>query len=779
MKKPFVFLFVSLAIASITIQCSSSRTGNLTMPDYSREPGLIPIENSIESSNRMILGFWEVIFDMEKNSVTTITNRELARHYNTTSMIPAPEIVINSYDPSSGIIDISVTLSNPYPINVFDVRLIIFTDETGHILLNPDDWTFLYDIPGGRPINPLKCFADEQPLRIFANGTNYTKNLLIKLPGGNPEVKFAVDASYPSNCDEPYSIYDFHHEGIYDQAGSSAEVSVKVDDWQDDVNIVKLYCPAVIGPSPLNFSYYGASVWRALLLNNAGANEGDYSGFIIAYSENSGALPLLDEVTITIERFPSGWARTWGNQFTSSNFREFGWGVTTDISENIYVTGNFMGTVDLDPGVGVDEHTSATGGTSDVFLSKFDQKGDFMWAKTWGNSNNDEGRDVAVDNAGNIYVFGVFKGTVDFDPGPAIVEHTSISENYYDNFLSKFSANGELIQVLTWEANSDTFMEFGFGVAVDTQNSVYVTSVFEDIVDLDPGPEVDEHISNNYTNIYISKFNSNGEFEWAKSWGGEFYEESKDIAICRSDNNVYITGRFSDVVDFDPGPGIDQHTALGEATGIFLSKFNPDGDFQWAETWGGQDNSRDCGRGVAGDNYGNIFITGSYGGLVDFDPGPGIDEHEAAGLQRTDIFLCKFKYDGTYQWAITWYGPGTISDFGFSVETDYLNNILITGSFSGSIDFDPGPEEDIHTTDYLDTFICKLDNYGNYKWARTWGNGWQYGQDIAVDRLGNAFAYGCYCGTVDLDPGSGEDIHTADGMSDIYLIKYLPNGYWN
>jgi hypothetical protein len=108
------------------------------------------------------------------------------------------------------------------------------------------------------------------------------------------------------------------------------------------------------------------------------------------------------------------------------------------MSGNIYVTGYFFAAVDFDPGGGEDWHNS--NGSSDVFLSKFDSSGAFLWAKTWGGSQGEVSHDVVADIAGNAFVAGSFYVTADFDPGPGEDWHTSNGSS--DAFLSKFLPDG-------------------------------------------------------------------------------------------------------------------------------------------------------------------------------------------------------------------------------------------------------------------------------------------------------------------------------------------------
>jgi hypothetical protein len=251
-------------------------------------------------SSSTLLGIWTASINPETNSVTINPDRQPATHLNVTPLIPHPSIVINSYNPSTQVVDVDVTISNPSSLNAFDVRLIIYTDSANHLLLNPDDWTSLYDIPGGLIVNPFKAYAKTEANCIFAAHTNHTENLLVYLPQGNPNVTLAVDASFPGNCEEPYSIENFSQDKLYSQIGDSADISVDVLDWQDNVNGVLLYCPDITGSALLPFTKETSSKWSMEFENVSGKPSGQYTGWIIAMSSNSGSLYLYDQVTITI-----------------------------------------------------------------------------------------------------------------------------------------------------------------------------------------------------------------------------------------------------------------------------------------------------------------------------------------------------------------------------------------------------------------------------------------------------------------------------------------------
>ena len=292
---------VLILAALIFCGCSSGRFNPVT-PSESIPNPINPISNTnIDTSNHQLLGTWEIIFDA--NLLTAAINpvRESNTHYNATNMIPHPTIVVNSYDHATNVIDVDVTLENPFNADAYDVRGIIFTDGALHQLLNPDEWTPLYDIPGGLDVNPFKAYAKSIPNRKFGAHTQHTENFQIYLHQGDTHVKYAVDASYPGNCNEPYAFDNLTQGSIKDSVGSSTTVGVDVFDWQDNVSEVWLECPEITGQNLVAFHAASGNRWELELVNNTGTHYGEYPAWVIAYSSNSGTLALYRMVVITVD----------------------------------------------------------------------------------------------------------------------------------------------------------------------------------------------------------------------------------------------------------------------------------------------------------------------------------------------------------------------------------------------------------------------------------------------------------------------------------------------
>ena len=452
------------------------------------------------------------------------------------------------------------------------------------------------------------------------------------------------------------------------------------------------------------------------------------------------------------------WAKRFGGSGT-----EQGFGVALDASGNVYTTGEFSGTADFDPGAGTQNLTSA--GEGDVFVSKLDAAGNFLWAKAMGGTNFDSAKAVAVDGAGNVYTTGYFVGTADFDPGPATQNRTSAGGR--EVFVSKLDPAGNFLWA---KAMGGSSTDTGQGVAVDGAGNVYATGQFLGTADFDPGAGTFYLTSAGSEDIFVSKLDAAGNFLWAKAIGATGADDANSVAVD-SAGNVYTTGAFRDTVDFDPGAGTSNLTSAGSSFDVFLSKLDPAGNFLWAKAMGGS--SIDTGQGVAVDGAGNVYTTGFFQGTADFDPGPGTQNRTSAG--SSDIFLARLTGDRVHRsdsemvLALT----GQSSE-GAGVATDDAGNIYVTGTFSGTVDFDPGAgiTSLSSTAGNGDVFVAKYAFNGALLWAKAIGGiNTEEPRGIAVDSEGNVYTTGAFLGMADFDPGPGTFNLSSAGLQDIFVSK--------
>ncbi len=451
------------------------------------------------------------------------------------------------------------------------------------------------------------------------------------------------------------------------------------------------------------------------------------------------------------------WARKMGN--VGDDRAE---AIAVDSNGNVYTTGNFTGTVDFNPGTAVFNLTSY--GVNDIFISKLDSMGNFLWAKQIGGATNDFAYAIAVDDSQNVYTTGYFTTTADFNPGA--VSFNLISSGGTDIFVSKLDASGNFVYAKQIGSTAD---DIGYAITVDDSSRVFTAGYFGGTADFDPGTGVYNMtpVSSGDWDIFVSKLDGAGNFSFAKQFGGNSSDWATTIALDKS-GNIYTTGSFGTTADFDPGPATYYLSSVF-SNGIFVSKLDPQGNFVWAKGMGGP--GVDIGDGLVIGDSNQVYITGFFQLTADFDPGTGIYNMTSNG--GSDIFISKLDSMGNFKWAKQI--GGTNAEWGASIALDKDQNVYTTGSFVGTIDFDPGAGVHNLVSSFSDMFISKLSASGNYGWAgRVGGTGNEYGMCIAANKKGNVYITGSFEATSDFDPGTGTYNLSANGNGDVYVMKMGP-----
>ena len=471
-----------------------------------------------------------------------------------------------------------------------------------------------------------------------------------------------------------------------------------------------------------------------------------------AYHFILGLLTLLTVISNNSAAQTFAWAGSFGGASTEGSRS-----TAVDADGNVYTTGGFVGVVDFDPGTGTFYLSSP--GFSDIFISKLDALGNFVWAKQVGGMNDDTPYEIAADASGNIYITGLFNDVVDFDPGAGTYSLTSFG--FYDGFVSKFDSSGNLIWARQFGGAS---LDWGLSVTVDANGNVYSTGSFLGAGDFDPGPGTFILTPLAPNDTYISKLDSAGNFIWAKQLEAEL---GMDITL---DNygNMYVTGDFNGTNDFDPGSGTYNLTSAGDYDS-WVAKYDVSGNIIWAKGMGGT--GRDWGYSVSVDQDGNVISTGYFNDTGDFDPDTGIFNMTSAGFE--DIFISKLDSNGNFLWAREF--GGASSDYGYSIAAGNDGNIFTTGYFINAVDFDPGIGTSILTSaGGSDIFISELDASGNYVWAGNIGSsGYDIGYSIVLDASEDIYVAGSFVGTADFDPGVDTFNLTNAGFGDAFVLKLL------
>ncbi len=373
-------------------------------------------------------------------------------------------------------------------------------------------------------------------------------------------------------------------------------------------------------------------------------------------------------------------------------------------------------------------------------ISFFSHKGqNLIWAKAI-NGSDVRAKGMVVDGSGNVYTTGTFSGTTDFDPGPGIFT-VAPQPNTTNVFISKLDASGNFVWAKTMAMNGGNNTGDGRSVALDASGNIYATGTFAGTVDFDPGPGT---FTLNSTGgaAFIWKLNPSGNFTMAKNFGGVGLSIKLDAS-----GNIYTTGAFVGSEDFDPGVGTFSLTSAG-GDDVFISKLDASGNFVWAKGFGGT--QTDDGYGITVDASGNVYTTGNFMSVVDFDPGAGT--YTLSGSPNYDIFISKLDATGNFVWAKK---KGSSLGIGSSIALDASGNPYVTG------------------IDFTDGFISKLDPSGNFTWTKNLGRSVS---SIALDGSGNIYSSGWFSGTLDFDPGAGTYTLTSAGAEDVFVSKLDASG---
>ncbi len=431
------------------------------------------------------------------------------------------------------------------------------------------------------------------------------------------------------------------------------------------------------------------------------------------------------------------WAATGGGGGS-----DVGNAIAVDAAGNSYVAGYFNGTATFGT------NTLVSAGNTDIFITKQNSSGQFLWARRAGGPGFDVAKGIAVDALGNCYVTGAYEGEAAFGGGTTLTNTSPTS--YADVFLAQYDSAGTLAWVRS--AGVEFAHDEGTAVAVDSAGNVLVTG--RSVLDTFAGVPVA-----NVGRIFVAKYTSTGAEVWAQkagSYSGGILDTGTGIATDNA-GNVFVGGVFhSPVATF----GIGMFTSYGNAD-MFLAKFDATGTLQWARQAGGAGEDTAGGVAVAAD--GSAYLVGAVAGNASFS---GTNVTSVAGA-ASDGFVAKYAGDGRVTW-VRRFGGGGLSA-ARAVAVDAAGTVHVTGYFSGGVTFGTNTLKGISGS--YDAFLARLDAGGVFAFVQQAGGAdlsGDFGLGVGVDAVGNSVITGYFSGTSTV----GGNSLPSRGAEDVLVTRF-------
>lgn len=395
---------------------------------------------------------------------------------------------------------------------------------------------------------------------------------------------------------------------------------------------------------------------------------------------------------------------TWVKRTQNSN-ETYSNDIIIDQFGNSYLIGAFTKTVDIDPGP--NNFILSSKGEWDIFVSKYDANGNFIWAISVGGKKDDSPNSISMDNKGNLYITGIFRDTVDFNPSIGI---NSLIASGYDGFLLKLDNNGNYISAFNLNG-----WDYAYSVKCDSLNNTYISGNIYGVVDFNTGPGVSNIGQIGKNSGFIVKYDSIGNLIFASAFTNGNSSGVADLFFDIDQNlNIYLAGNFSGTIDTDPSSGVYLQSSTYGA--VYVCKLDSIGGLKWSGVVKGNDIIDVSSIGVKNNE---IFFTGSFKGTADLNPGSGIF-NSTTSTSANEIYIIKLQTTGVFSWAKKLNrNNNPFTNQSCQLKIDNNNNVYICGVFCGSVDFDPGPGVSLYNSialigDSEDGFILKLDKNGGF-----------------------------------------------------------------
>lgn len=499
-------------------------------------------------------------------------------------------------------------------------------------------------------------------------------------------------------------------------------------------------------------------------------------------------------------------------------------------SQDIVISGFFNDKAIFSDSLQTD--TLISNGMNDVFVSKYDANGNYLFSFSFGGDYDDKGYKVAVDNSNSIYLLSKLRDTVDIDPSISSYEviQSSPYSSYNDaNTLSKYDSLGNFLWGHLFE-NNWCYLRIR-DIQTNSFNQVGITGKYKNytqLIDFDMNNGVETINSFQDEGAFLALYDSSSNFLWNQDLGedyvgnelafnnlgqvytvGEIMDNNGDpsdaffhktgnnggsifsnilnswweitgpLISLNSNEEPVITARYRDTVDLDPSSNnyyIPPPFTISGHRNYFCSNYSINGDLQYGfpivddNYYGTEaDEMSDYSTSIELDTEGNIFAFGLLGGPADFNP--SADTNVLTSTIQGDAFLVKYDSLGNYEWGFV---IDSLRRHG-GISVDNQGNSYLCVSTNGTSDLDPNTGVANHSNSGI---VAKYDPAGNYIWSFDFeeftNTSYTYLKDIEIDSSGNLIITGMYRGDIDFDPSSSQHILSSSNET-TFIAKYDVN----
>lgn len=390
------------------------------------------------------------------------------------------------------------------------------------------------------------------------------------------------------------------------------------------------------------------------------------------------------------------------------------------------------------------------------------------WATYFGGPDNDYGKAIATDTAGNIYITGITNSVSGIASAGALqTVFGGGATNSGDAFVAKFTSSGNLLWATYFGGSNN---EQGIALATDNSGNIYLAGYTSSTVGIATTGAY-QSIQAGSDDAFIAKFSSSGSLIWASYYGGTGMDRAYALAVDTG-NNVYLAGSTRSSSDIATAGSHQASISSTSADEGFIVKFDSSGSRLWGTYYGG--NGGDIVRTLGIDPFNNLLV----GGQVTSASTTGIATASAfqsayAGGMN-DGFIAKFTASGALIWSTYYGGSGT--DQIRQIIADDSGNIYTAAVTTSSSNIATATVfQSVYGGGQQDGLITRFDSSGQRIWATYYGGSLlDDAASLAYDGSGSLYITGVTVSTQNIaTPGI---INDTIQVRDAYLTKFTTSG---